>query len=232
MNGFAVDELIVTLSTDWQNAVASRIALGVVGALIVLLVVRSFVKGSGSLLGRLLWLIAGSVVAAFAVMPVEMIHFVISTEYVIRIRVIMGGLSLLVLLITLETIRRTQLQERYALLWIATALVLFLCLAFPHAVDLFRAVTGMSYVGAIVSVMFTFLVLVAFHFSVSLSAMQSRHTKLSQRIAILDARLREVERQMAGQEAPCDTDGRAGAARTVGPPARAATAAAGSRHAE
>jgi hypothetical protein len=200
MNGPTFDELIVRLIEGWQHAVALRIILAMAGTAIILLVMRSLFRGDGSLLGRVLWFLVGAVLAVFAAMPVQIITFVITTEYVIRIRIIMGALSLLVLLITLESIRRTQLQERYALLWVATALVLFLCVAFPHAVDLFRAVTGMSYVASIVSVAFTFLVLVAFHFSVSLSAMQSRQTKLAQRVAILEARLRDMERQMEEPE--------------------------------
>jgi hypothetical protein len=98
-----------------------------------------------------------------------------------------------VLYITFESIRRTHLQEKYALLWVATALIILISVLFPNAVSLFRAVTGMEYATAIATVSFTFLVMVAFHFSISLSAMQTKHSKVAQRIAILEARINKLE---------------------------------------
>ena len=47
------------------------------------------------------------------------------------------------------------------------------------------------------AVAFTFLVLVAFHFSIALSAIQSRESKMAQRVALLEARLNQLERDRA-----------------------------------
>jgi len=194
MNSAALDSLTLRLLTGWQQAVGQRVAVGLVGAAILLLTVRALLKKDCSLLAALIWLSAGSVLLVFSFIPQQFIRFVISKEYIVRIRFIMGGVSILVLLITLESIRRTHLQERYALLWVATALVIFFCVLFPHAVDLFRAATGMTYVTAIVAVTFTFIVLVAFHFSISMSITLCKQSKIAQRVAILEARLSEVER--------------------------------------
>lgn len=194
MSPSAADDLIFRLTTGWEQAVVPRVLIGLVGFLILFLTVRSIWKRDCTALAAALWLIAGGVFLAFSAYPQQIIHFVIRTEYMTRIRVIMGGVSVLVLLITLESIRRTHLQERYALLWVATALVILTCVLFPHAVDLLRAATGMEYGTAIAAVALTFLVLVAFHFSISVSAMQSKQAKVAQRLAILEARLRELER--------------------------------------
>ena len=193
MNPTVVDDLIFRLTTGWGKAVIPRALIGLIGVLILAFIVRSIWKRDWSVFGAVLWLIAGGVFLTFSFFPQQIIHFVVSTEYMTRIRLLMGGVSVLVLLITLESIRRTHLQERYALLWVATALVLLACVLFPHAVDLLRAVTGMEYATAIAAVAFTFLVLVAFHFSISMSAMQSKQSKVAQKLAILEARVRELE---------------------------------------
>ena len=104
------------------------------------------------------------------------------------------------LLITLESIRVTRLQERYALLWVVTALVILAATLFPEAVNLVRAVMGMRYDEAVLAVAFTFLVLLAFHFSISVSALQSKLAKTAQRIALLDARIDELEKQLATRD--------------------------------
>jgi len=108
----------------------------------------------------------------------------------------MGGVSLIVLLITLESIRKTHLQERYALLWVTTAVVILMGCFFPDVVALFRAVTGMEYGAAMAAVAFVFLVMVSFHFSISLSSLGSKQSQIAQRVAILEERIREMEREL------------------------------------
>jgi hypothetical protein len=147
-----------------------------------------------------LWLLAGLFMLAFAAAPQAMVTFIIGAEYILRLRIVMGGLSIFVLLITLESIRVTRLQERYALLWVATALVMLAAALFPQAVNILRAVLGVQYVEAMVALAFTFLVLLAFHFSISVSAQQSKLDKNTQRIAILEARIEELEKAAGRDE--------------------------------
>lgn len=184
---------VLKYAVGWHDAYWERILIGAVGALILFLVIRVLSRKEGSVLASVLWLIIGSILLLFASIPEQSIAFVVSKEYMIRIRFIMGVLSVFVLLITFESIRKTHLQERYALLWLTTALIILLCIIFPDTVALFRAVTGMNYVASVVAVAFTFLFLVAFRFSVSLSDIQSKQSKLSQRIAILEARIKSFE---------------------------------------
>jgi hypothetical protein len=107
-------------------------------------------------------------------------------------RVIAVAMSVLVLLITLESIRRTHLHERYAILWVLTAGGILFVSLFPHAIDLLRALMGMSYVAALVAFAFVFLLMVSFHFSITLSAMQDKQSQMAQRIALLQEELREL----------------------------------------
>lgn len=116
-----------------------------------------------------------------------------------RIRLLMGSLSFLVLLVTFEAVRRSHLQERYALLWLSTGIILMLCGMFTGVLDFFCALFGMQYVTFIVAVIFTFLLLVAFHFSIALSALTDDRSRLAQRCAQLEARLEELERAVRGK---------------------------------
>lgn len=177
----------------WEHASGYRILIGLAGLLIIGFTARLAWKRDCSLITAILWLIVGAVLIFFAAYPQKVIRLVVQTEYMTRIRFIMGAVSVFVLLITFESIRRTHLQERYALLWVVTGLVILTSVLFPRAVSLFRAVTGMDYVSAIVAVAFTFLVLVAFNFSIAMSAMEDDRSKLAQRIAILEARLKKLE---------------------------------------
>lgn len=182
-------------ATGWDTAVAPRIAFAVLGALIVTITLRTIWKRDCSVLAAVLWLIAGATFLAFSIIPQQIINSVVKIDYMTRVRGILGGLSVFVLLITLESIRRVRLQERYALLWVGTATVILLAALFPHVVDLLRVVTGIGkYVNAVVTIAFTFLVLVAFHFSISHSAMQSKQSRIAQKVAMLEARLKELER--------------------------------------
>ncbi|MBA4388445.1 MAG: hypothetical protein C0404_10725 [Verrucomicrobia bacterium] len=185
--------LLKKYATGWNDEIGLRIFVGLVGFFVLAMVVRAIIRRRTSLISSVIWCILGGLLVAFSLYAQQMVQFVISTEYLMRFRVLMGCLSGLVLLITFESIRRTHLQERYALLWVATGMLILLTVFFPDAIYLLRAVTGMEYVTAIVSVAFTFLVLVAFHFSLSMSSMESDRHRTAQRMAVMEARLRELE---------------------------------------
>jgi hypothetical protein len=118
-----------------------------------------------------------------------------------RIRVLMGTVSAGVFLITLLAIRSYKLREKYAVLWLATAVMIFLVAFFPELVETTRVWFGMQYVTSVVAVVFVFLVLVSFHFSIALSALNDKAAATASRCAILEARLQELERRL-GAEPP------------------------------
>ena len=179
--------------TGWQTAIVPRILIGLLGLLIVLMLARTIRSKRISLVPAILWSLAAAVLIIFSLFPQQLIRTVISTEYVMRMRIMMGFVSLLVLLITLESTRQARLQERYALLWVATALVILICAFFPSVVNLLRLLMGMNYTAAVVSVAFTFLTLVLFHFSISMSISQAKQARIAQKLALLETRVRELE---------------------------------------
>ena len=211
-----MDETILRYATGWNEAYAARVFAALFALTALTLTLRAAVRRECSLLAGLFWAAAGVVALLFALAPQGVVDFIISTPYETRVRVIMGGISIVVLLITLESIRRHHLHERYAILWVGTAGVILLGALFPKSVALLRAVTGMEYTTVFIAVAFTFLVLVAFHFSISISFAKSKQAKIAQRVANLEARLRRLEEGEAGEkhlgsvakgEDPAETEG-------------------------
>ncbi|MDP1589911.1 MAG: DUF2304 domain-containing protein [Prosthecobacter sp.] len=124
-----------------------------------------------------------------------------------RIRVLMGAVSVGVFFITLLAIRSYKLREKYAVLWLATAVMITLTAFFPQMVDKAREWFGMQYVTSVVAVVFTFLVLVSFHFSIALSALNDKAASTASRCAILEARIYELERRF-GRVPPASKEGK------------------------
>jgi len=194
------EDVILQFTTGWNESVSARI-LAVLACLLLLSVAFSVVRRKRpSFVPAAICLILGMMFLLFSIWPQRMVDMIISTPYDIRVRFIMGGVSLIVFFITLESIRRTHLQERYALLWLATAAVIFMGALSPQTVALLRAVTGMEYVTALIAVAFTFLVLVTFHFSISISSSRSNQARIAQRVAILEERIERLEESSPSAE--------------------------------
>lgn len=196
MTAQELDDAMFRVASGWDGAVGPRTCIALLGALVIILTLRVFWKRECSVLVGGLWLLVGAACVTFSIIPQAIVTLIVGTDYFTRIRVVMGGLSVFVLLITLESIRRTKLQERYAILWVMTGMVVLVCALFPHAVNLLRAVVGMQYATAVVAVAFIFLVMVAFHFSIAMSAMESDRDRIAQRLAVLETRMKELEERI------------------------------------
>jgi hypothetical protein len=183
------------LMLGWDDAILTRWILAAAGALVLGLTLRALRRPETSSVIGVMWAVVGLTLLAFAFWAQSIVTGIVQVPYMTRIRFVVGGISVLVLCITWESIRRTHLHERYALLWVATALVLLAAAIFPKLIGVFRALTGTQYTTAVIAVAFTFLILVAFHFSIALSASQTRQTRIAQRLAILENKLHRMERE-------------------------------------
>ena len=183
---------------DW----VLRILLALLGAWLLALLIR---RGRS---GRLRWLpAAGGVVAGvsmlcFAIDP-PLIYALGTVSHLTRIRILMAVFSAVVLLVTFESIRVSRLRERYALLWVATGLFILAGAMVTHVLDFFCAVLGMQYVTLVVAIVFSFLILVAFQYSIELSRFHEDRTKMAQKIAMLEADMKDL-RERVGTPAQGD----------------------------
>jgi len=144
----------------------------------------------------LAWMAVGGAVVLAAFKP-ELLHGDNPASTAVRMRLALGLLSFLVLMITLEAVRRFAMEERYALLWVSTGLILVAVAIYPDAVGWLAALTGMQYVSAITMVVFAFLLLVAFHFSLALSELKEDQKRLCQHAAELELRVAQLEKKPA-----------------------------------
>lgn len=114
----------------------------------------------------------------------------------IKIQIIIGALSLLLLLITLELIRKGRLREEYAILWLFTGVVVLIFSLRPEFFlsQFFAKFTGLFYLSAVVLIAFLFLLVIVLHFSVVISKLTSQNKELAQKYALLELELREMKK--------------------------------------
>ncbi len=102
--------------------------------------------------------------------------------------------SLVLLLAVLELVRRRRLREKYALLWILTAIVLLVLSVWRGAVTSIATALGVSYGPTVLfAVGALFVLVVLLHYSTVISALTDRTVTLAQRVAILEQRIQALE---------------------------------------
>jgi hypothetical protein len=102
--------------------------------------------------------------------------------------------SVLLLGIVIELIRTRKLRERYALLWLATAGVILLFAAWRSGLHNLSDALGIAYPpNALFVLALLFILVLLLHFSTVISKLSDRTTTLTQQLALLEQRLREVE---------------------------------------
>jgi hypothetical protein len=119
----------------------------------------------------------------------------------VRISVAAAIGSALLILIVLELIRGRRLKERYALLWLATGLVLLVLSAWRGGLNTIAGWLGVSgYPPAILfAAAIMFVIAVLLHYSTVLSRLTDDNVLLAQEVALLRARLDALEREAVGE---------------------------------
>lgn len=104
--------------------------------------------------------------------------------------------SFTLVLVVLELIRSRRLRERYALLWLATGLVLTGLSAWRHGLNTIARWFGVrSYPPAVLfAVGLLFILAVLLHYSTVISRLSDQSVVLAQRVALLEEELRANER--------------------------------------
>ena len=103
--------------------------------------------------------------------------------------------SLLLLLVVFELIRSRRLRERYAILWLATGLVLVALSVWRDGLNTIARWFGVStYPPAVLfAIGLLFVIIVLLHYSTVISKLSDQNTILAQRLALLESRLSETE---------------------------------------
>jgi hypothetical protein len=112
----------------------------------------------------------------------------------LRVSIFAAVAALLLLLVIFELIRRRRLQERYALLWIATGTVILVLAAWRGLLGRLSDLVGIAYPPSALFVLAAFFILVLLlHYSTVISKLSDQNRVLAQRLALLQRRLEERE---------------------------------------
>jgi hypothetical protein len=117
----------------------------------------------------------------------------------LQIVAIVGAIGLL--LFVLELVRRRALMERYALLWLFSAVVILGLAIWQDALTVVARQMGiLSAPNALFFVALGFVLLLLLHFSAAMSRLTDQSKVLAQRQALLEQRLREMEHVAAARD--------------------------------
>ena len=115
-------------------------------------------------------------------------------------RVVIVALSLSILALTVEFIRRKKLLEEYSLLWILASVMIMVFAMVPKFLYSISNLLGLHHLTTMLFIAFLFLLGIVLHFSIIISQHTERETKLAQRLAIVSWRLDAMERTNSGND--------------------------------
>ena len=102
--------------------------------------------------------------------------------------------SVVLLGIVIELIRARKLRERYALLWLGTAGVILLFAVWRSGLHELSRSLGIAYPpNALFALAMLFVIVLLLHYSTVISKLSDRSTTLTQRLALMEQRLLELE---------------------------------------
>jgi hypothetical protein len=116
----------------------------------------------------------------------------------LRIQLVAVVGTVLLLLVVLELVRRRRLLERYALVWLASALALLALAIWQGLLGTIASAIGVFYPPtALFVIAFGFILVLLLHFSTAVSRLTDQSKVLAQRIALMEERQKELEQQVA-----------------------------------
>lgn len=115
-------------------------------------------------------------------------------ELRIQLLAIVGSGALL--LLVLELVRRKAFLERYALLWLLSALVMLALSIWKGGLAEIAQTLGIAYPpNALFLIAFGFVLMLLLHFSLAVSRLSDQTKVLAQRLGIVEQRLGEAEKR-------------------------------------
>ena len=109
------------------------------------------------------------------------------------------AITLALLLLVFELVRRKRLSERYAILWLLAATTLFVLAAWKGLLTTLSNDVGISYPpSALFAVAIALIAMILLHFSLAVSRLADQNKVLAQRLGLLQQRLEESEELSGG----------------------------------
>lgn len=112
----------------------------------------------------------------------------------LRARIFVALLSLAILIFVINLVRRKNLTENYAILWVITCIVLSAVPLFINYLDRVAYAIGIEYPPAflyLIAIIFIFVLIL--HFSIIVSKLSGQNKNLVQELGILEKKIQELE---------------------------------------
>jgi hypothetical protein len=109
-----------------------------------------------------------------------------------RVSVVAALAALILLVVILELIRSRRLQERYAVLWLITAVTMLVLAIWRDGLAQIADLAGIAYPpSALFVIVSLFILAVLLHYSTVISRLSDQNKILAQRLALLERDLEE-----------------------------------------
>jgi hypothetical protein len=110
----------------------------------------------------------------------------------LRVSIVAAVAALLLLFVIFELIRSRRLQERYAMLWLLTGIVILILGLWRGLLSTIADSVGIAYPPSALFVLAAFFILLLLlHYSTVISMLADQNRILAQRLALLESRLEE-----------------------------------------
>jgi hypothetical protein len=117
-----------------------------------------------------------------------------------RTQIIMILIGIAMLLFVLNMVRRKQVREQYALLWIISAVVITFAATFIKFVEKLSHLVGVYYPPAFLFLLAILLMFtLQFHVTTVISNLREQNRSLTQDLGLLSTEVRELRRELEGR---------------------------------
>jgi hypothetical protein len=106
-------------------------------------------------------------------------------EIAVHLRILIGFLCFSLVGIIIELIRQNRLKEHYAIIWLLTAMSIFVFGIWPDLLNLISRVVRLHHLTTLFLVSFIFLLAIVLHFTLVVSQLFDRNRRLTQEVAWL-----------------------------------------------
>jgi hypothetical protein len=113
-------------------------------------------------------------------------------EIATHLRIVIGILCFTLVGIIVELIRQNRLKEHYAIVWLLTAVSIFIFGIWPDSLNLISGLLRLHHLTALSLVAFLFLLAIVLHFTLAISQLFDRNRRLTQEVAWLRYELEQL----------------------------------------
>jgi hypothetical protein len=113
-------------------------------------------------------------------------------EIATHLRIIIGILCFTLVGIIIELLRQNRLKEHYAIIWLLTAVSMFIFGIWPDSLNIISRIVRLHHLTTLFIVAFLFLLAIVLHFTLAISQLFDRNRRLTQEVAWLRYELEQV----------------------------------------